>query len=126
MATEYPPELKGFHTRNMLHVLLVFMIPATAGGWAFYRQEAFSANDDLQSTLSWIFMIGVGAFMVTILIKALIALPKCPKCCRKMKQLETIDITEKTVLSLKTTSRWRIVECSHCDLRYRIPGLSHG
>ena len=122
----YPPELKGFHARNMMHVLFVFITPLTAGLWGLYRQEAFAANDDIQSVLSWIFMIGVGAFMITILFKALITLPKCPECQRKMRQLETIEITEKTILNLKSSSRWRIIECPHCNLRYRIPGLSNG
>lgn len=119
-----PPELKGFHTRNMKHALLVMMIPIAAWLWAFYRQEAFAAEDELQSALSWVFMSGVGAFMITILIKALITIPKCPECLRKMQQLETIVITEKTVLNFKSSSRWRIVECPHCNLRFRIHGLS--
>ena len=126
MTQDDPPELKGFHTRNMMHALFVFMIPLGAGLWGFYRQEAFAAKDDLQSALQWIFMIGVGAFMITILVKALITIPKCPECQRKMRQLATIDITEKTILNLKSSSRWRIVECPHCSLRYRIPGLSNG
>jgi hypothetical protein len=121
----HPPELKGFHTRNMMHALLVMLVPIAAWVWAFYRQEAFAAKDELQSALHWIFMIGVGAFMMTILIKALITVPKCPECQRKMRQLETINITEKTVLNFKSFSRWRIVECPHCNLRYRIPGLSN-
>ena len=70
-------------------------------------------------------MIGVGVFMVTILINALITAPKCPDCNRKMRQLETIDVTEKTFLNIKSTSRWRIVHCPNCNLRYRIPGLSN-
>ena len=124
MAAEHPPELKGFHTRNMFHALLVFLIPAVAGGWAFYRQEAFDAKDDLQTALHWAFMVGVGLFMITILFKALVALPRCPKCHQKMKQLETVTIAEKTILNLKSSSRWRIVCCPDCDLQYRIPELS--
>lgn len=123
---DHPPELKGFHTRNMMHALLVIMVPVAAWIWGFYRQEVFAAKDDLQDALHWIFMIGVGAFMLTILAKALLTIPKCPKCQQKMRQLETIDITEKTILNLKSSSRWRIVECPHCNLRYRIPGLSTG
>ena len=122
---DHPPELKGFHTRNMMHALLVMIVPLAAWTVAFYRQETFAAEDDLQDALSWIFMIGVGAFMITILIKALITIPKCPECQRKMRQLETIDITEKIGLNFKSSSRWRIVECPHCNLRYRIPGLSN-
>lgn len=121
---DHPPELKGFHTRNMMHVLLVMIVPLAAWIVAFYRQEAFAAKDDIQDALAWIFMIGVGVFMITILIKALITIPKCPECQQKMRQLETIDITEKTVLNFKSSSRWRIVECPHCNLRYRIHGLS--
>ncbi len=122
---DHPPELKGFHTRNMMHAMFVMIVPLAAGLVAFYRQEAFAAEDNIQDALAWIFMIGVGAFMVTILIKALITIPKCPECHRKMRQLETIDISEKSVLNFKTSSRWRIVECLHCNLRYRIPGLSN-
>lgn len=110
----------------MMHVLYVSMIPLASWLWAFYRQEVFAAEDELQSALSWIFMIGVGAFMITILIKALITIPKCPKCREKMRQLATIDIVEKTVLNLKSSTRWRIVECPQCNLRYRIPRLSNG
>ena len=121
---DHPPELKGFHTRNMMHVLLVMIVPLAAWIVAFYRQEAFAAKDDIQDALAWIFMIGVGAFMITILVKALITIPKCPECQQKMRQLETIDITEKTVLNFKSSSRWRIVECPHCNLHYRIHGLS--
>lgn len=109
----------------MAHALVVFMIPLSAGLWGLYRQEAFAAKDDLQSALQWIFMIGLGAFMITILIKALITTPKCPECQRMMRQIDTIDVTEKTVLNFKSTSSWRIVECPHCNLRYRIPGLSN-
>lgn len=124
MTQDHPPELKGFHARNMMHAFFIFMIPATAGLWGLYRQETFAAKDDLQTALQWIFMTGVGAFMITILVKALITIPKCPGCQRKMQQLETINITEKTILNLKSYSCWRIVACPHCHLRYRIPGLS--
>lgn len=123
---DHPPELKGFHKRNMKHVLLVTIVPVAAGILGFYRQEVYSAKDALQDVLSWIFMIGVGVFVITILIKAIITIPKCPKCQRKMRQLETIDITDETFLSFKTSSRWRIVECPHCNQRFRIPGLSNG
>jgi len=71
-------------------------------------------------------MVGVGLFMLTILIKALASLPRCPGCNRKMKETETIDITVTTVFNLKSSSRWRIVECPHCNTRFRIPGLSVG
>lgn len=124
MKTEYPPELRGFHGRNMLHALLVVLIPLGAWGWAYYRQEAFAADDRLQSALHWVFMAGVGLFMVTILIKALVTVPKCPECARKMREIETITVVETTVFNLKSTSRWRIVECPVCGVRYRIPGLS--
>ena len=124
MTPEYPPELKGFHAKNMLHALFVFMIPAIAGSWAFYRQEAFAADDNLQSALGWFFMGGVGAFMITILNKALVTLPKCPECSRKMKQEKAIDIPDKAVLGMQSSSKWRIVHCPHCDTRYRVPGLS--
>ena len=126
MKQEYPPELKGFHARSMMQAHFVFMIPLAAGLWGFYRQEAFAAKDDLQSTLQWIFLIGVGAFMITILIKALVTIPKCPECQRKMRQLETIEIKQTTILNLKSSTRWRIVACPHCNSRYRIPGLSGG
>lgn len=108
----------------MLHALLAFMIPAVAGGLAFYRQEALDAKDELQTTLNWIFMIGTGLFMITILFKALVSVPKCSKCHQKMKQLETVSISEKTILNFQWSSRWRIVQCPSCGLRYRIPGLS--
>ncbi len=126
MNTEYPPELKGFHRRNMFHAFLVILIPLGAWFWAYFRQEAYSADDRLQSTLHWIFMVGVGLFMLTILIKALVSLPKCPECKRTMKEIETISIQETTLFNLKSTSHWRIVECSCCGSRYRIPGLGQG
>ena len=124
MAHEYPPELKSFHARTFLHIIPVFMIPVIAGAWAFYRQESYSADDDLQTALSWVFMLGIAAFMITILYRALVALPKCPTCHRKMTQLQTVNITERTVFNLKSSSRWRIVECRECNNQYRIPGLS--
>jgi hypothetical protein len=120
---DHPPELKSFHARNMMQALLVLLVPVSAWIWAFYRQESFAAEDDLQTVLHWVFMIGVGAFMITILVKALITIPKCPECQRRMRQLETIRISEKTFLNLKSSSSWRIVECPQCNLRYRIPGL---
>jgi hypothetical protein len=121
--TDVPPELKGFHTRNMGHAVLVFMIPTLAGAWGLYRQEAHAADDDLQTALAWIFLLGVAAFMVTILIKALVSLPVCPNCHRKMKEIGKIEISSR-VLFLKSTSRWRVVDCPECKQRYRIPGLS--
>ena len=124
MAQEYPPELKSIHARNMVHILLVFAIPTIAGLWAFYRQEAYSAKDYLQSALTWVFLLGLGSFMITIVYKGLFALPNCPTCHRKMKNIKTIKMTERTIFNLKSTSRWRIVECPHCDKQYRIPGLS--
>ncbi len=124
MAHEYPPELKSFHARTFLHIIPVFMIPVIAGAWAFYRQESYSADDDLQTALSWVFMLGIAAFMITILYRALVALPKCPTCHRKMTQLQTVNITERTVFNLKSSSRWRIVECRECNNQYRIPSLS--
>lgn len=124
MKAEYPPELKGFHGRNMRHALLVVLIPLGAWGWAYYRQEAFAADDRLQSVLHGVFMAGVGLFMLTILIKALITVPKCPACGCRMREIETISMVETTVFNLKSTSRWRIVECPGCGVRYRIPGLS--
>ena len=76
--------------------------------------------------LHWVFFVGVGLFMVTILIKAVVSLPKCPQCNHKMKETGTIDITEKSIFNLRSSSRWRIVECPHCSCRFRIPGLSIG
>jgi hypothetical protein len=124
MNADHPPELKGFHTRNMLHALLVFLIPLSAWSLAYYRQEAFSADDQLQSALNAVFFVGVGLFMITILIKALVTLPKCPRCNCKMKEVETIRIVEKTIFNFKCGSSWRVVECSHCNSRFRIPGLN--
>ena len=89
MTTDHPPELKGYHTRTMLHAFLVALIPLSAGAWAFYRQETYSTSDELQSTLSWVFVGGLGLLMVMFLFKALVSLPKCPKCHRRMKQGET-------------------------------------
>jgi uncharacterized protein with PIN domain len=76
--------------------------------------------------LHWIFLIGVGAFMATILIKALVSLPQCPECRRTMREISTIEIADKPVLKIKSSSTWRIVECPHCRTRFRIPGLSIG
>ena len=124
MASEFPPELKGFHRKNMLHALFVFMVPAIAGGWSFYRQEAFAADDVLKSVLTWVFIGGVGAFMLTILFKASASLPQCPQCGRKMRNVRTIKITEKQILGFKENSVWRVVECPSCRDEFRIPGLS--
>ena len=121
-----PPELKGFHARTMFHALLVLLIPLSAWAWGYHRQEVYSADDELQTALGWIFMVGVGLFMMTLLFKALVSRPKCPDCKRKMVELETIDIAEKPILGIKSSSRWRIVECPCCKSRYRIPGLSMG
>ncbi len=126
MNSSHPPELKGFHTKNMIHALAVFMIPALAGGWAFYRQESFSAQDELQSALHWTFMGGVALFMLTILFKALVTVPRCSKCNCKMRQLETITITERALFNIRSETKWRVVECPLCHDRYRIPGLSQG
>jgi hypothetical protein len=126
VTAEHPPELKGYHARTMLHAFVVALFPLGAWAWAYYRQETYSADDDLQSALHWVFMAGVGLLMVTFLFKALVSLPKCPKCHRKMQQRETIAISEKTFFNLRSKSQWRVVECPHCVLRYRIPGLSHG
>ena len=126
MIAQHPPELEGFHAKNMLHALFVFLIPAVAGGWAFYRQETFEANDNFQSVLEWVFMIGVGLFMLTILFKALVFLPRCPECRRKMVQLRTISIVDSEVFGMKSESKWRVVECPNCHEEYRIPGLSQG
>jgi len=93
MTQEHPPELKGFHARNMRQAVLVWLIPAAAGIWAFYRQEAFAAKDALQSALTVVFLVGITAFMVTILIKALLTLPKCPECSRTMTEGETLKIS---------------------------------
>lgn len=123
---DHPPELKTFQKRAMMQALLLMIVPLSAWCVAFYRQEAFAAKDGLQDVLGWIFIMGVVSFMIFILVKALVLIPKCPECRRKMRELETIDITKRTVLNFKISSRWRIVECPHCNLRYRIPGLSNG
>jgi hypothetical protein len=126
MNAEPPPELKGFHTKTMLHAFLVFLIPLGAWMWGYHRQEAYSADDRLQSALNLVFLVGVGLFMLTILIKATVSLPACPECHRKMKEIETISIAEKPIFRIKSSQRWRIVECPHCKIRFRIPGLSIG
>ena len=110
----------------MLHAFLVVLVPMTAWFWAHYRQETFAADDSLQSALHVVFLVGVGLFVLTILIKALVAVPRCPKCNQVMREIETVDITEKSVFNLKTSSRWRIVECPGCNCRFRVPGLSFG
>ena len=61
---DHPPELKGFHTRNMMHVLLVMIVPLAAWIVAFYRQEAFAAKDDIQDALAWIFMIQSSSILI--------------------------------------------------------------
>lgn len=126
MNAEPPPELKGFHTKNMLHAFLVFLIPLGAWTWSYYRQETYSADDQLQSALTIVFLVGIGLFMLTILIKAIVSVPRCPECNRKMIGTETIDIAEKPVFKIKSTQSWRVVECPHCNTRFRIPGLSFG
>lgn len=123
MKGDYPPELKGYHATTMLHAFLVAIISLSAWAWGFYRQEVYSAADELQTVLQWMFVGGLGLMVVTFLYKALMSLPSCPKCHRRMKQLETISITSRTVFNLRHTSKWRIVGCSYCDLRFRIPGL---
>lgn len=126
MSESYPPELKGYHTKTMIRAFMVIALPLGAWTWAYYRQEAFNAKDDLQSALHWIFMGGVGLFMLYILYAALAAVPKCAKCNCKMKQLETITITERALFNIKSQTKWRVVECPKCRDRYRIPGLSQG
>ena len=124
MNSSYPPELKGFHLRNMMHAMIVFMIPAIAGGWSFYRQEVYSAEDTFQNVLLWSFMIGVGLFMLTILFKALVSLPRCSKCGCRMRNVRTVSITETQIFGFKDESSWRVVECPSCREEFRIPGLS--
>ncbi len=124
MTPNYPPpELKGFHNRNMLHAFLTFLVPIIAGSWAYYRQEAYLASDALQNCLAVVFIIGAVWFVLTILYNALVATPKCPHCHRRMKQTETINLTKKAALNLQATTPWQIVECHHCDLHYRVPSL---
>lgn len=126
MNPTIPPELKGFHVRNMFHAFLVILIPLGAWAWSYHRQEAHAADDQLQSVLHWIFFAGFGLFMLTILFKAAVSLPKCPDCKRKMVEKETMDMAQKPILGIKSSSRWRIVACPCCGSRYRIPGLSIG
>jgi hypothetical protein len=109
MNQDPPPELKGHHLRTMWHAGLVLLIPIVCWLWAYHRQENFAAEDDLQTVLHWIFLIGVGAFMATILIKALVSLPQCPECRRTMREISTIEIADKPVLKIKSSSTWRIV-----------------
>ncbi|MDB4554198.1 hypothetical protein N9Z94_00245 [Akkermansiaceae bacterium] len=82
----------------MKHSLLVMVIPGVAWAWSYYRQENFGAKDHLQEILSWVFMGGIGLFMLTILYKALVSRPKCPTCQRKMREVETITISEKQLI----------------------------
>jgi len=117
MNQEHPPELKGFNRRTGIQVLLVFMIPAIAGGLAFYRQEAFSANDDTQRHLMMVVWIGIPAFMLMILYKGLMARPTCPDCGAEMKEKETFYIDDAS---------WRIVCCTKCNMCCRIHGLTSG
>ncbi|MDA7536074.1 hypothetical protein N9920_00830 [Akkermansiaceae bacterium] len=108
----------------MKHSLLVMVIPGVAWAWSYYRQENFGAKDHLQEILSWVFMGGIGLFMLTILYKALVSRPKCPTCQRKMREVETITISEKQLINMKEETSWRVVDCPHCGDKYRIPGLS--
>lgn len=124
MNASYPPELKGFHLYNMRSAVMVFMIPVISGAWAFYRQETYGVQDKLQTVLHWCFMVGVGLFMITILWKALISLPRCKKCGRKMRDICTISIIECGILGMQEKSQWRVVACPSCREEFRIPGLS--
>ena len=127
MDSHYPPpELEGFHRRNMVHAALVFAIPMGAGVWASFREQASGANDPLQRVLEWTFIGGAVLFVATILYKALASLPKCPDCSRKMEQLRTIRIPDRPDLDCKTESRWRVVACPVCRREFRVPGLSRG
>lgn len=117
MNQEHPPELKSFNRRTGIQALLVFTIPATAGSLAFYRQEAFSADDDIQRYLMMVVWLGIPAFMLMILYRTLMARPVCPDCGAKMKEEETIDIDGAS---------WRIVHCAKCKTCYRVHGLTAG
>lgn len=108
----------------MLHACFVMIIPFGAWAWSYYRHETYSADDQLQSVLRWVFYLGIAAFILTIIIKALVSKPKCPDCDLKMKELETIEIEHKLPFKFKEKTRWRIVHCDKCGSRYRIPGLS--
>lgn len=107
-----------------MHVMSVSLIPAVAGSCALYRQEAYAAEDTLQTVLVWSFMVGVGLFMLTILFKALVSLPRCSECGCRMKNISTISISESQIFGFKDETIWRVVECSSCRKQYRIPGLS--
>ena len=126
MNEEPPPELKSFHAHSMFRAFLIALIPVSAWSWACYRQKANSSSDELQWILGGIFMGGVGLLIITMLSRATFSLPRCPKCQRRMKEAGTINITKKTILNFRTKTRWRIVECSDCNERHRIPGLSYG
>jgi len=117
MSDQYPPELKEFNKKNMIHAFLVFIVPASAGCIAFYRQESALASDDIQRYLMITVWVGIPLFILTVLYKSLLARPSCPDCRSKTVQQETIDIDGAS---------WRIVCCNECLKRYRIHGLSSG
>ena len=109
---EPPPELKGFHARNMLQAVGIMAIPLAAWGIGYYRQEHLGVKDELQETLQWVFMLGVGAFMLAIVYKALASVPKCPHCSTRMGNTDTIVVGK---------TRWRVVKCPQCGSTFRVP-----
>lgn len=122
----HPPELKGFHKKNFLHVSYVALFTFFVGGLGFYRQEKYAANDDIQTALIVLFFVGLLSFMGTVVYKSLVSVPACPQCKCKMKETKTVTIVGEPVFGVKSRSEWRIVECRDCEEKCRIPGLSHG
>ncbi|MGC6424864.1 MAG: hypothetical protein ACON4O_07755 [Lentimonas sp.] len=124
MKEDYPPEFQGFHAKNFFHVGIIVFFTFSVGGIGFYRQEKYSAKDDIQTTLIALFILGLLTFMGAVLYKALISIPSCPKCNRKMKEIETVTIVGEPVFGVKPKRNWRIIECRNCQEKHRIPGLS--
>lgn len=121
---EPPPELTGFHARNMRHIAVLFGIVITIGGSAMYRQETMAAEDELQTALVTFCVCGIGAFMIAVLYKALCAKPECPACRIKMPTVETITLRQPAAFGTKCDRVWRVVCCPRCGGRHRVPGLS--
>jgi hypothetical protein len=99
------PEFERFHAKSMLYCIGVFILTCIA---------LLAFNKFVPNNL-WIVPVGSGALILTILYRALVALPRCKSCRTKMRYSQTIQIDQ---------SSWKVIECPKCKSAFRIPALS--
>lgn len=99
------PELERFHAKSMLYCIGVFILT----GIALFAVNRYTPNN------LWIVPIGSGTLILTVLYRALVALPYCKACRTKMRYSQTIQIDQ---------SSWKVIECVGCKSVFRIPSLS--